>query len=151
MKIVLFFVLLFSVTSAMAFQAASKENILQLYLQSLDGHNSKPQNEQRYSDLRGLDVKVDDSMLGANFLIAGSLASLQSAPEKVAVMNSLVYACLNEATKESVYRKCVDGILTGTIDEYYGKHFGEDGLLDVLIENFFEIQMALEKLSPNAP
>ena len=66
-------------------------------------------------------------------------------------MSSLVYACLNEATKQSVYRKCVDDHLIGPLDDYYGKYAGEDGLLDVLIESFFEIQMALEESYPNPP
>ena len=86
MKIILFFVSLLSVSSAMAFQLASKENILMLYLKSLDGYYSESEIEQRYSALRGLDAKVDDSILDKNFLLAGSLASLQGCGNELACL-----------------------------------------------------------------
>lgn len=52
--------------------------------------------------------------------------------------------CLTNGKLLQIYEKCTDNALTQQLDSYSQAHMGENPKIDVLVENFFSLQFAMQ-------
>ena len=150
MKSLLFLLSVLSIfsTTAAEMTESTRENIIHIYKENQVLFYDEAQAEASHQRINSIRSEFSFTKFRNNFETLKIFNSLRNHQERIHSMKSLIYGCINESHNEEIYEICTHSAVTESISQFVSSAYGQNDILDVMVEDFLEIQMAILNLNP---